>query len=92
MQKGVVIVDANTARTAAGEIKQLLDSNPQLAAQFQQNPRLFLGGYGLNGDVQNELLSDPGAQAKHRYHADVHYCWFSSCCITTFCWYTHATA
>jgi hypothetical protein len=73
-------VDKIVARLQA-EIK----SNPKVAAQFKANPRATLGAFGLNEDVQHELLRDMGVAAAASicvFTDCIHTCWFTKCYVT----------
>jgi hypothetical protein len=62
-------------------------TDPHIAQQFKKDPRRTLAAFGLNEDVQIELLREMGIKTSARLSwcacTDCcNSCWCTGCCIT----------
>jgi hypothetical protein len=83
--KGTIAPNKADALKVAARVRRDLNKNPKLRKQFWKNPRGVLGAYGLNADVQRELLQDAGvseAGAICVFTDCIHTCWFTKCYVT----------
>jgi hypothetical protein len=83
--KGTIFPNRADALKVADRIGRDLTTNPTLRKAFWQDPRGVLGAYGLNADLQRELLQDaditvisPLCIFTDCYHT----CWFTKCYVT----------
>jgi hypothetical protein len=84
--KGVIAPSKDDALKVVARVRRDLKADPRLGKRFLKNPRGLLGAYGLNEDVQRELLRDAGVKDS------VAICWFTDCfhtCYFTDCVFTH---
>jgi len=78
--KGVVAPSLADVKKVVTRLRKEVNTNPALAKKFKKDPRGVLSAFGLNEDVQNELLRDMGVTGNAAI------CWFTECYHT--CWFT----
>jgi hypothetical protein len=80
---GVLVADQGTASQIMSRLVSDIRANASKQAQFQSNPRGFIGAYGLSEDIQNEFLRDSNLDvAQSCTFTCVTTCWFTECAIT----------
>lgn len=57
---GVLVPGANVVKAMFAALQSDINSNPQLAEQWKQNPAAVMAARGYNQDLQNEVLSAQG--------------------------------
>jgi hypothetical protein len=83
--KGVVYPSRAQVNQVVAQLKSQLAASPQQAEQFKKDPRSVLAAFGLNEDVQRELLQDMGTTAAASicvFTDCYHTCWFTKCYVT----------
>lgn len=83
--RGVIAPNKEDVRKVVAKLRRDLNASPKIKKQFKQDPRALLGAYGINGDVQNELLNDIGVNVEALpciFTDCIHTCWFTKCVLT----------
>src|SRR5271156_880299 len=57
---GALVPGANLIKAMFAALQADINSNPQLAEQWKQNPAAVMAARGYNQDLQNEVLSAQG--------------------------------
>jgi len=83
--EGVLYPSLADVRKAVERLQKEMKSNAKISRDLQATPREILGAFGLNEDVQNELLSDMALEthASSCYLTCITTCWFTNCVITS---------
>jgi hypothetical protein len=86
VDRGIVVPNAAAVSAVVNELRQRLRANPALMSQFQKDPRLVLGAFGLSEDVQTELIREARMilpdEPKQCTLTCWHTCWFTDCAFT----------
>jgi len=84
--KGVISPSKDDVKKVVERIQSEIKANPKFAQQFSQNPRATIAAFGLNEDVQHELIRDMGVSGAAAlpcvFTECIHTCWFTDCIIT----------
>jgi hypothetical protein len=84
--RGVVAAPTKEdVRKIVAKLRRDLKGSRSITKQWKQDPRSVLGAYGLNADVQNELLRDAGVNVAALpciFTECIHTCWFTDCVLT----------
>jgi hypothetical protein len=83
---GVLYPSYKDIKTIVTSLRRKVKADPHIAKQFKKDPRRTLAAFGLNEDVQNELLRDMGLKTALRFcicTGCCDTCWCTGCCITS---------
>jgi hypothetical protein len=85
--KGILYPSDKDIKAIVASLQRKVKAHPELAKQFKKDPRRTLGAFGLNEDVQRELLQDTGINTSVRLEWCVctgcrKPCWCTACCMT----------
>ena len=79
VRNAVFIPELDAVREFVAELKAEFEANHDVATQFQDDPKRFLGDRGMNSDLQMEWMVElgvPGAEGG---------CFILSCIVTDGC-------
>lgn len=79
--KGVLYPSDDHIKAVVASLRRRVKADPKLAKQLRKDPRRSLAAFGLNEDVQRELLRDMGVKTK----AGLDFCVCTHCCFTCYC-------
>jgi hypothetical protein len=85
---GVIYPSKADVEKVVAKLQSEVKSNPKIAEKFKTNPRGTLAAFGLNEDVQNELLHDmhikpvEGEWCIITSIGCLQTCWFTACALT----------
>lgn len=80
---GVVVPNAAAIRAVIAHLNDNLMQDAALKKEFSANPRLVLGGLGLNSEVQDEILKGTAGLRNVQQAASRKWCICTGCCITS---------
>jgi stage V sporulation protein SpoVS len=85
--KGVLYPSGKDIQTIVASLQRKLKTDPKTAERFKKNPRRMLAAFGLNEDLQRELLGEMGLKTSTTLEWCVctdccNTCWCTGCCIT----------
>jgi hypothetical protein len=79
--KGFLYPSEKDIKSVVASLQRHIKTDPNMAKQFKRDPRRTLGSFGLNEDVQRELLQDMGLKTR----ASLEWCICTGCCDTCWC-------
>jgi len=83
--KGILYPSNKDVKAIVASLQRKVKADPTIAKQFKKDPRRTLAAFGLNEDVQTELLRDMGLKTTARWCICTDCCktcWCTACCIT----------
>jgi hypothetical protein len=85
--KGILYPGDKDIKAVVASLQRKVKADPKMAKQFKKDPRRTLAAFGLNEDVQTELLRDMGMKTSARLAFCIctdccKTCWCTDCCIT----------
>lgn len=79
--KGVLYPSNEDIKSIVASLQRKVKTDPKVARLLKKDPRRTLAAFGLNEDVQRELLRDMGMKARIRPE----WCICTECCFTCYC-------
>jgi hypothetical protein len=85
--KGILYPSNKDIKSVVASLQRKVKTDRAMAKQFKKDPRRTLASFGLNEDVQRELLQEMGMKTSARLAFCVctdccKTCWCTDCCIT----------
>jgi|SRR5580692_8643620 hypothetical protein len=87
--KGVLYPSSKDIKAIVTSLQRKVKADPAIAKLFKKDPRRTLATFGLNEDVQSELLREMGVKGTAAVlpkwcicTACCKTCWCTGCCIT----------